>query len=573
MLVPSVAEDGEALALGIEALEPESGRVLFAVRERADSEADVLPALSGSWRGCGTRSATGNPRCAARTRRSPGPSPPASRPTSTTSPASAAWSGPRMPSAPGTWTASATSARRSPSTRVSPRPFRAGAAGLLERRPLRRAPADARRRIAAAGAALPPRAGPGPRLGREPVSPSGAVNRDPPGRGREFPEDPRLAYALAEALFRQGRVAEAVPHLERAVELDPGFELAVDSLVWYLGKLDRVEDLKRVAGQLAASPPSTGRLVTEARALGFSGDVEGALQVLRRAAPSGTGLARDPGGRARGGRRLGRGGDRCSGRMRREIPMARATGWSGTCSCGGAPARPRPSGIDGRRRPTRASDSSKATQVNQFLAPRRDLAGVRRIVEERGHVDRERRQSRPRPGVPRGRRRGPDSDRASFGRARHAQAGRRTGGLAGGRPRSGAGRAAGGGPRVNRSPRSRARPRPPPGMRPSAPWRRRGTSRRSATCAGSSASTTPSASGGPGPAAQPAPRGSPAPAAGQAGRGQGGTRQAGGLLSEADADHPLLSDMRALRRKLGAGGRSVAAASDPGRPNRRGGAR
>jgi hypothetical protein len=45
------------------------------------------------------------------------------------------------------------------------------------------------------------------------------------------------------------------------------------------------------------------------------------------------------------------------------------------------------------------------------------------------------------------------------------------------------------------------------------------------------------------------------------------------MLSGADADHPLLADARALRRKLGPGGRSVAAASVPGRPNRGGGAR
>ena len=110
---------------------------------------------------------------------------------------------------------------------------------------------------------------------------------------RDFPEDTRVLYALAEALFRQGRRPEAIPHLERAVQLDPGFELANDALVWSLGVLDRREDLHRAADRLARTPPSTGTLISEAKARGFAGDPEGALEVLRHAAPGGTGLARD----------------------------------------------------------------------------------------------------------------------------------------------------------------------------------------------------------------------------------------------------------------------------------------
>ncbi len=110
---------------------------------------------------------------------------------------------------------------------------------------------------------------------------------------RDFPEDTRILYALAEALFRLGRRAEAVPYLERAVELDPGFELANDALVWSLGILDRTEDLRRASERLSRTPPSTGTLISEAKALGFTGDAKGAVEVLRRAAPGGTGLARD----------------------------------------------------------------------------------------------------------------------------------------------------------------------------------------------------------------------------------------------------------------------------------------
>jgi eukaryotic-like serine/threonine-protein kinase len=200
---------------------------------------------------------------------------------------------------------------------------------------------------------------------------------------KEFPEDARLAFALGDLLCRQGRRAEAVPDLERALALDPGFELAADSLVWSLGLLDRKEDLLRLAARLAASPPSSGTLASEARARGFAGDVEGALRVARSAAPGGTGLARDhlenalvAAGRwseAEGMLRddavlePGRAGDRI---VRLLLLRGRFREAQAILDQQAAPTDPRLRYL------------LRARQVNQFLAPRGDLAGVQRIVDE-----------------------------------------------------------------------------------------------------------------------------------------------------------------------------------------------
>lgn len=56
---------------------------------------------------------------------------------------------------------------------------------------------------------------------------------------RDYPEDPRLALALGELHYREGRSAQAVGPLTRAVDLDPGLEMASEMLVWSLGLLDR----------------------------------------------------------------------------------------------------------------------------------------------------------------------------------------------------------------------------------------------------------------------------------------------------------------------------------------------
>jgi serine/threonine protein kinase len=99
----------------------------------------------------------------------------------------------------------------------------------------------------------------------------------------DWSDDARLAFALGELLEGQGRLSEAVTPLERALELDPGFEAASEKLTWVLGRLDRVEALRGLADRMAALPPYPGTLHAEIQARGWAGDVEGALRVARKA--------------------------------------------------------------------------------------------------------------------------------------------------------------------------------------------------------------------------------------------------------------------------------------------------
>ena len=384
VLVPSAAEDGDAIALGVEALEPETGRVLFTVRERAGSEADVLPAVNRI---------VGRVREALRDREPEvrGADQEVTRAVSSSLLAHQHYlAGVRCVERPsdGSGGGYADCERHfRKALDIDPEFPLAhfelvrlawwAAAPYGEIRPmldsaLRRVDLLAPREqalVRAWDATLSPR----PERSVEILQ--AAV--------QDSPDDPRLTYALAEALFRQGRTAESIPHLERAMALDPGFELAVDSLVWYLGKLDRVEDLRRVAQQLAASPPSTGMLISEARARGFSGDVEGALQVVRRAAPSGKGLAREhlenalvaagvwADAEAMLREDAARSPDGGSERLVRYLLLR------GRIREAKAIRDRRPPPGDPHRRYLEGSQL-----VNEFLVPRRDLAAVRTIVDE-----------------------------------------------------------------------------------------------------------------------------------------------------------------------------------------------
>jgi tetratricopeptide (TPR) repeat protein len=104
---------------------------------------------------------------------------------------------------------------------------------------------------------------------------------------RSFPEDARTVASLGGLLAARGRLSEAVAPLERALALDPGLEPVLDQLVWALGRLDRVEALRTLAARLQALDPTPGRRHAEVLARGWAGDVEGALAAARRAAEGG----------------------------------------------------------------------------------------------------------------------------------------------------------------------------------------------------------------------------------------------------------------------------------------------
>lgn len=384
LLVPSVAVDGDGFSINLEALEPESGRRLFAIQERAATEEDVVPAVERLVRRA--RASLQDQESEVR---------------ATDQEVSRAVSSSLQ-----------AHQRYLAGVRCVDHPSDSGSAGY----------ADCERHFRQALAIDPefPLAHfelarlawwsdyPEPEL-RAVLAPalrrvdrlssreqamvraweaglSGHPNKAAEmlqASVKEFPEDPRLSFALAEAMSRQGRRADAVPHLERALLLDPGFDLAADVLAWSLGILDRKDDLLRLASRLAASPPSTGTLITEAKARGFTGDVEGALQVARRGAPSGTGLARDDLENAlvASGRwteaevmlreDAAREPDREGDRLVRFLLLR---------------GRTREAKVILDRRPVPSDPRLRyyfgARQVNQFLAPRRDLSGVLEIADE-----------------------------------------------------------------------------------------------------------------------------------------------------------------------------------------------
>ncbi len=294
LLVPVIGQEGDAFSIAIEALEPESGRRLFSIAERADSEEAVLPAVQ---------------RLAVRVRaqlhdREPevrGADQELSRAVSSSLQAHQHYlAGVRCMDVPSGAGGSSFEecdghflqalaidpdfplahfelARIKWWADYSPSELRRSLEIPLAR--LDRLSLRERSMVLAWDASLSP-------------SPGKAVEILE-AAARDFPDDKRIHYALAEVLYRQGRRAEAVPYLEKAIELDPGFELANDTLVFTLGILDRRDDLLRSAARLASTPPSTGTLIAEAKARGFTGDAEGAVRVLRRAAPARAGLARD----------------------------------------------------------------------------------------------------------------------------------------------------------------------------------------------------------------------------------------------------------------------------------------
>ena len=199
---------------------------------------------------------------------------------------------------------------------------------------------------------------------------------------KDFPEDTRIAYALAEALLRQGRRAEASPpsgaghparSRVRARERHPGVDPRNTRSPG--GSPPRGDP----AGEHAAvdgdpDRRSEGEGLHRGRGGGASGP---AARGTRRLRP-GPG---PPGGRARGDRPLGRGrGDAPGGRARRpgagrEPPRPVP-----------APARARAGGL---RLPLEAPPPfrrapallRRSRLLNQFLVPRRDLAGVQAVVD------------------------------------------------------------------------------------------------------------------------------------------------------------------------------------------------
>ena len=540
LLVPSVAETGEVLSIAIEALEPESGKVLFAVREQAVSEQDVLPAVERL---------VGRVRVSLRDREPEvrAADQEVSRAVSSSLQAHQHYlAGVRCVDRPsdGGGTSFAHCERHFRQALAIDPEFPLAHFELARMAYWQAHPPEELRVFLAPAVRnvdwLPPREQALIRAWDAGISSPRKAIEILQAAGKEFPEDPRVAHALGEALRKQGRHAEAVPHLERAVSLDPGFELAADMLVASLGTLDRVDELRRIAGPLAATPPSPGILVAEASAR--------------------------PSRATWRGRSRSRGAPPLVGRGWRATPWRRS--WS-------------PPGSGRRRRPccvrTRAREPGRApSRLARFLLLRGRIREARAIIDRNPvpptpgpDTSSSRRRftsssshawtrpasaespTRPRPGRRTSRRTTPTRSPTSA-RLEQAKALARLLWRSRARPPSlepswPGGRTArplrfrpsGGSRGVTRHPRSRTRPRLPPGTPRSAPWRRHPTRRPSPICA--VPALPPAARPVPdlGLSAKPAPRGPPAGGAGISGGGARGAGPARGPAVEGGCGLPL----------------------------------
>ena len=245
--------------------------------------------------GPGRSSATGSRRSAAPTRRSPGPSPRASRPTSTTSRACAAWI---APSGAGGSSFENCDTHFLQALAIDPE-FPLAHFELARIRwwadypadelrtsleiPLRhldRLSARERSMVLAWDASLSPTRGRAVEILQ--------------ASARDFPEDARIALCARRGAVPAGPPAPRQSHPSNA----PSSSIPASSwptTPWSGPSESSIEGRTSSASRTGwrGRRPRRGRLISEAKARGFTGDAEGALEVLRHAAPGGTGLARD----------------------------------------------------------------------------------------------------------------------------------------------------------------------------------------------------------------------------------------------------------------------------------------
>jgi len=104
-----------------------------------------------------------------------------------------------------------------------------------------------------------------------------------------FSQDKEVLSAVGDFPYQEGRFAEALPWFERAVDLDPAWEYALERLVQTLAGLDRAEEAARRAAQWAEQRPVGESYRTLSRAHLVAGQFAQAVGAARRA------LQLDPG--------------------------------------------------------------------------------------------------------------------------------------------------------------------------------------------------------------------------------------------------------------------------------------
>ncbi|HEX9052636.1 MAG TPA: protein kinase [Anaeromyxobacter sp.] len=108
---------------------------------------------------------------------------------------------------------------------------------------------------------------------------------------RDFPDDRQALYLAGHVLFVARRWAEAVPYLEKTLQVDPGAEWPLDDLVTALAVLRRRDELTSLVDRSERAPPAPARSHAVVRARVWLGDTAGAVAAAREAVEQGWGPA------------------------------------------------------------------------------------------------------------------------------------------------------------------------------------------------------------------------------------------------------------------------------------------
>ncbi|HET8540855.1 MAG TPA: protein kinase [Anaeromyxobacter sp.] len=99
---------------------------------------------------------------------------------------------------------------------------------------------------------------------------------------QQHPEDRQALYLAGYVLTEGHRWAEAIPYLERALDVDPDAEWPLDDLVTALAMLGRSSELRALAERLGQMAPSGARRHAVVRARIWLGEPDAAIAAARR---------------------------------------------------------------------------------------------------------------------------------------------------------------------------------------------------------------------------------------------------------------------------------------------------